>query len=112
MRVRKYLEFAHLDKRDRLSQEESAVLENLSRGLQEKVLFETYGSIVNSIPSFVANFSRQTVNKAAGILQLMHLTPNEEIADLEVNSVLLPRLPMSNKISFSSQRAIQYPQFI
>ena len=84
MRVRKYLEFAFWEKKDRLSHEESNVLENLNRELQTKVLFETYGSIVQSIPSLVTNFSNQIVNKAAGALQVLHLAPNEQIPEPEV----------------------------
>ena len=82
--VQKYLEFVYSERKASLSQNESSALKDLSKELQEKVIFETYGRIVNMIPSLVSNFSKPTINRSSTFLQVLHLAPNERVPVPEV----------------------------
>ena len=79
MKVRRYLEFAFEEQNSRISKEEQAILGKLSAELQEEVLFQAYGEIIDNFPVLRENFSLQTIRKIAKIIKIIYRSPNEPI---------------------------------
>lgn len=76
-RVRKYLEYIMYNESN--AEQESEVLNKLTKSLKKEVLLESYGKFIENIPLFNDNFSNETKEKLVFALRTLNYSPEEYV---------------------------------
>ena len=86
-KIRKYLYFMH-EHQTMNSQMESSVINKLSSSLKEEVIIKANGEILQSIPLFAKNFSKETIRELVLLMRKQRFYPEEVIFKVDFIKII------------------------
>ena len=86
-RVRKYLEYTINNENN--GDQESEILNKLTKSLKKEVLIESYGKIIEQIPFINDNFSTETKEKIVFSLKSLTFSPEDYVYQVSFRNYFL-----------------------